>query len=592
MPQIPPVFRAGIALLPLIGLLSSGTAEAQTKPAATESSPWGVSASSSSFKDRAHWFPKMAEAGVTTVRLFPEWRSFEPTAGTWTWNDGDVLLKSANENSLAINAILMGSPPGSKSVHAFPMENLDDWSRYVTAVVGRYWKQVRHWEVWNEGNGGFNDGHHTTADYAKLAVVTYAAAKKADPQAKIGLTVASFDAPYLHQTLLAMAKAGQPNSFDYLCIHPYEIADGLVDPDGEVPFLWMSHTLRGMLKATVPEKVDAEIWITEVGRRMTQGDHPVTEQNAATGLLKIYTMALAQKIAQIQWFEGQDPAGEDQGFGLLNREGGERASYKSLKKLRALLGPAPKYLGWVTFGRDSRGYGFVFEGANGPALIAWMPAGQTGSISFAEDVHVSTSPRLHVQVKAGASLEVTDIPLFVGGLPPEFVERAKENATKNFPWGGDYSNTTLVSCEPGKVDGNRGIAQVGRADCPTISFPDGSSGILVQGDIGHPVRFYVHPSFASFQTRTYYIRATVRRVASGNVGMNLLYEVADSQGRSPYPNTGKWGGFTDASGWQTYTWQVNDACFSKMWGYDLVLRPEQSVPFAIGRLEVSTEPLK
>ena len=26
-----------------------------------------------------------------------------------------------------------------------------------------------------------------------------------------------------------MAKAGKPNSFDYLCIHPYEIADGLAE---------------------------------------------------------------------------------------------------------------------------------------------------------------------------------------------------------------------------------------------------------------------------------------------------------------------------------------------------------------------------
>jgi len=592
MLQTPWLFRIGLVMLAVLRPLSSDTVQGQTKPAGDSASPWGVSASSSSYRDRDHWFPKMKDAGVTTVRLFPEWRSFEPTAGTWNWTDGDALLKSATENSLTINAILMGSPPGSKSVHAFPMENLEDWSRYVTAVVGRYGQQVHHWEVWNEGNGGFNDGRHTTADYAKLATATYLAAKKANPQVQVGLTVASFDAPYLHQTLLAMTKAGQQNSFDYLCIHPYEIADGLADPDGEVPFLWMNRTLREMLKSAAPEKANAEIWITEVGRRMVQGERPVTEQDAAQGLIKIYTMALAQGTAQIQWFEAQDPHGEDQGFGLLNREGVGRASYKSLKKLRSLLGAAPKFLGWVALGRDARGYGFVFEGANGPVLIAWMPAGQTGEISFTGDVQAGTSQRLQVKVSAGTRLEVTEMPIVVGGLPQEFVARAQENASKNFPWGGDFSKATVVSCEPGNVDGNRGVAQVGRADYPTVKFPDGSSGILVPGDIGHAVRFYVHPSFASFQTKSYYIRATARRVAPGNVGMNLLYEVADSQGRTPYANTGKWGGFTDATGWQTYTWQVNDACFSKMWGYDLVLRPEQSVPFAIGRIEVSTEPFK
>ena len=37
---------------------------------------------------------------------------------------------------------------------------------------------------------------------------------------------------------------------------------------------------------------------------------------------------------------------------------------------------------------------------------------------------------------------------------------------------------------------------------------------------------------------------------------------------------------------------VTDACFSKMWGYDFVIRPEQSIPFVLGKVEVSTEPFK
>jgi hypothetical protein len=44
--------------------------------------------------------------------------------------------------------------------------------------------------------------------------------------------------------------------------------------------------------------------------------------------------------------------------------------------------------------------------------------------------------------------------------------------------------------------------------------------------------------------------------------------------------------------WQTYTWHVTEACFAKMWGYDFSIRPEQSVPFVIGKVEVSTIPFK
>jgi hypothetical protein len=57
-------------------------AEPARQPAVT---PWGISSSASSFRNHEEWFPKMKAAGVSTVRLFPEWRGFEPQSGTWQW---------------------------------------------------------------------------------------------------------------------------------------------------------------------------------------------------------------------------------------------------------------------------------------------------------------------------------------------------------------------------------------------------------------------------------------------------------------------------------------------------------------------------
>jgi hypothetical protein len=582
--------------LALIGAASevrftSAFPDAPEKPAA----PWGVSSSASAFRNHTEWFPKMAQVGITSVRLFPEWRTLEPRKGTWKWDDADALVKSAGENQLEITGILMGSPPGTKAVHAFPMDDLDGWASYVAAVAGRYQKQIRFWEVWNEGNGGFNDGHHTTADYAKLALTTYAAAKKANPQARIGLTVASFDAPYLNQAILAMVKAGKPNAFDYLCIHPYEIADGLADVDGEIPFLWMNRLTRDMLKESAPEKADVELWISEVGRRIEKRKgRTVSEEDAARGLVKIYTMALAQGIARVQWFEAQDPIGEDQGFGLLARNGSARDSYRSLKALTTLLGAKPSYQGWLALGREGRGYGFVFQGKTGPVLIAWMPKGLTDKmLSFPGDVEVTDAQGGTARtLRANQQLELTDAPVFVASLPADLVNQARANAGKHFPWGGDYTSARTVSFQPGSPGGYNGIFPVGGADRPQVKFADGSTGIVLEGDIGHPISFHVHPSFAKFQTREYHVRVTVRRLAGGNVGMNLLYETADSQGRNPYANTGKWFGTSPDAGWQPYTWHVTDACFSKMWGYDFAIRPEQSIPFVLGKVEVSTEPFK
>src|SRR5262245_17558946 len=144
------LFRTVVVLMVVVGLRP---ALAQPDPPRKQPpvTPWGVSSSASAFRNHAEWLPKMAAAGVTTVRLFPEWPGIEPKKGTWTWDQADALVRHADENQIEISGILMGSPPGSKASHRFPMEDLERWSNFVTAVVGRYHKHIRYWEVWNEG---------------------------------------------------------------------------------------------------------------------------------------------------------------------------------------------------------------------------------------------------------------------------------------------------------------------------------------------------------------------------------------------------------------------------------------------------------
>lgn len=564
----------------------------RAEDASPTANPWGISTSSGSLRNADQWLPKMAAVGVTSVRLFPEWREVEPTKGAWKFERMDALLKAATASKIEINALLMGSVPTNKRVHEFPMEDLAGWAGFVEQSVGRYKHDIHAWEVWNEGNGGFNDGKHTTTDYAKLALTTYAAAKKADPNAQVGLSVASFDAPYLHQVMLAMAKEGKPSSFDFLAIHPYEIADGIADPDGEIPFLWMTRRLRDTLHAAAPQRENCPIWITEIGRRIdNRRERLVTDEDAASALVKFYTMAIAQGIERTQWFEAQDAPNEDQGFGLLTRDGKERPSYKAFATLAAHLGPNPKLAGWLALGRAGRGYGFVFRGKTKPVLVAWMPKGKTSTAEFAEPVEVIDALDGTVtKLPADEFVSLSDRPVLVCGLPEQVLEIAKKNGETGFPWGGDFSHTTTVTGMPGSPDESRGIFQLSRDSTPVVKFADGTTGILCRGD--QATTYFVHPTFAKFDTQEYYVRVTIRRVAPGNVGFNLNYEAADSRGQTPYKNREIWFGATPANEWQTFTWHVTDACFSKMWGYDIAFRPEQSVPFVIGKIEISTEPLK
>lgn len=567
--------------------------------AAGPASPWGIASSASGAKNLGEWLPRVHDVGVGTVRLFPEWRTVEPRKGQWNWDKADALVRAASDNRVELTAPLMGSVPWSnEKMHAFPMSNLAAWSEFVAQSVTRYKGRIHRWEVWNEGNGGFNDGRHTTTDYARLAAATYSAAKRADPNAQFALSVASFDPAYLHQALLAQQAAGTPAQFDFLCIHPYELADGLSSPNGEIPYLWMTRLLRELLKKSAPTKAGADIWISEIGRNIAQRkDQPVAEREAAAALVKLYVMALAQGIRGVQWFEGQDPAGEEPGFGLLKRDGTPRASYHAFKTMTATLGATPNYLGWVALGEGGRAFGFAFQNQSGAVLVAWKGVGDAEqSVTFAADVQIISSTDIAKRIlPVGQPLVLGNEPVFVSGLPPSLVTQAVANRERSFPWGGDFSRVKTVSTQLGVATAaaapgtpsSAGVFPAGRHSAPKVTFPDGTSGLLLSAN--QSAQFHVHPTFASVHTREYFVRITVRRVTPGNVGMNLVYEVADSQGRAPYKNVGTWFSLGKDDGWQTHTWQVKDACFAKMWGYDLNFVPEQSQPFVIGKVEVSTE---
>jgi len=578
--------------------------------------PWGITTSASSTRTCAEWLPKMATAGIRWARMFPEWSSLENPKGTFNFTSSDALVNAAEANHIEMSGLFFGAAKfADPHFHAFPMKNLDDWSDYAAKLTDRYKGRIHYWEVWNEGNAGFNDNHNVTADYANLVAYAYAGAKKSDPTALVGMSVASFDPAYIDQAILDQAAAGKAGSFDYLCIHPYETFGLIGDVDGEVPYLWMTRLLRDELKADAPpDKANVPIWITEIGRPLDRATNEVGiplgqnvhEIDAAKAVVKSYVMAAAQGIARICWFEARDPVGEPPGYGLLKGDNSPRISYLALQAMTGALGETPKYQGWLALGAGQRSYGFVFlKAATYPTsfekpplanqtssvLALWMPAGLTdNTIIFSGDVQVIDAlTNTSTPLKAGQTLALTDKPVFVTGLPVDLVAQAQANASKPFPWGGDYSKATSVSLQLGPDPVSSGVVLQGGNKAPH-TFPDGSTGLEVEGKIGTGANFYTHPSFAGIKTKEYYIRMSFRRITAGNVGMNFSYEVADSQGKGPLRHSGGWYSVGPDMGWQTQTWHVTDACFAKMWGFDFCIQPEQSVPFVVGKVEVSTQP--
>jgi hypothetical protein len=596
-------------------------------PDDTLASPWGITSSASSSRTYPDWFPKMQAAGVTWCRMFADWGSFEPKKSEWNMGAADKMLDAAAAHNIHLSGMFLYSakwayPPGAKGA-AFPMGHLDDWAEYCGKVVERYKDRVHYWEIWNEGNGGFHghypDGHwDTDMDYAKLASGAYTAIKQSDPNAQVGLSVASFDPAYIDQVLQDEAKLGKPESFDYFCIHPYETMGLINEADGEIPYLWMAKTLRDAIKVDAPDRKNPEIWITEVGRPI--GNHKeskeadnVTPELAADTLVKAYIMAIAQGINRVCWFEAQDPHGEPPGYGILDINGETRPGYLAMKAMTSSLGETPKYLGWLALGQGNKSYGFAFQGAKGPALVLWMPTGETdntitfgGNVTVVEPKTGSSSP-----LGAGQTLALGDSPVIVTDLPADLAAQAQANGAKNFPWGGDFSNTSTVSIQLGDPNANNGITQVSRDWTKPYKFDDGSTGALVSPPGHHDnqnIKFYVHPSFANLKTQEYYLRVTARRIAPYKTAkMSLVYEVANSRGGGPMRVAGRdtsVANDTDYKGgiegetfalenntkWQTHTWHLTDAAFAKMWGYDFAFLTKDSDPFVIGKVEVSTKP--
>ena len=541
--------------------------------------PWGLATSSSGMKDAASWMPKMRTTGAGWVRGFPEWNSVEPREGEWHWDKADAFIESAEHNGLRLSACLMGSVPWSgDKPHTFPVANLAAWSDFVSQSVKRYHDRIKYWEVWNEGNGGFNSGHHTAVDYAALAAAVNAAAKKIDPTAQTGLSVASFDPAYLRRTIESMPKKGGSAPFDFLCIHPYELADGV---GGDVPYLWMSQMLRDTLKDCAPEKIGANVWITEVGRNVAhKKDQPEAERDAAMSMVKLYVMALAQGIRVVDWFEAQDPAGEEPGFGLAKRDGSERQGFAAFRTMTSTLGSSPKYRGWVDKIEQAPVMGFLFQNGEAKVLVAWKIAGEAD--------RPWPAGNKAIDIRGEKATIISDSPNFILNPSESVITQAEHSKELPFPWGGDFSKATAVNGTPGAAKPMGGVVQTGERMMPKVSYPDGSSGILLGAN--ERVQFYVHPSFASVNTTEYYVRIKVRRVVPGNVGMNLVYEVADSKGATPYRNQGTWFSMPKEDGWHPFTWHVKDACFAKMWGYDISFVPEQSQPFVLGEVEVSVDP--
>jgi hypothetical protein len=538
---------------------------------------FGMATSAESRGEHATLYPELKRAGVTLMRAWPEWGRIQPGRDQWNWNECDALLQSAGSargRQIELVGGLWYLANWASTNGRFPLQDVDDWSSYVFAMVSRYRGAVKYWECWNEFNGAFGKGGKA-ADYVQLLQYAYHAAKQADPNCQVGISCASVDIAFFEEVI----AGGAGDCFDFICLHPYESFSALVEDGQVMAFLNIRKMVLEMLKAHhLP--TDREIWITECGRPAGASD-PAEEQLQAESLVKLYTLSFAQGIDKVFWFEGKGPDYPGGNFGILRRDWSKRPAYHALQTMTGLLGSHPVYGGWL--GLTGKSYGFVFEAPAQPVLVLWADSSEP--LSFPCDVILTELNGSSRSVPAGQELTLSRTPQFITGLPPALLADAAGHLAQEFPW------STYSGSGPATV--TLGTAPVERGVCQLNAF-----GRVIPGQVGRewavrtPARtgsefrsvvFDVDDAYVSYGDHELQITITARRVDPAvNTGMNLIYEST-----AGYANYGQWWTIPAEPGWHQKTYTLNDAHFVNKWGWNFACQNETSGDFWIKEVRVT-----
>lgn len=547
--------KCRIALIMLSTLILAPASWAQAKHGSSSvprnyadlanASPWGVGTSSNTARKYGTWIPKMARAGVTWVRYLPGWGPLQTAPKSpLKLQKLDALVRTAHANHVFLSGMLLYN---ARWVHPFkrlPTANLDQWSGYVRGVVGQLRGQVDYFEIWNEPLS-FHTAGQTSTDYAKTVVAAYDAAKKANPKAQVGMTVNSVAVDYLRQTI----GAGARNHFDYICVHPYEIFDGLRWGD-EPLFMHIAPTIHKMLRADDPARAKCPVWITEINGK-------ARGKERAGDLVKTYTMGIAEGIARICWFEAM---GEAYKMGLLNDAGEPTLSYKALQTLTTTLGPVPEYLGWLR--PDGRDYAFVFRTPDSrTVMVAWSQVGHNSHLKFGRPVEM-IDPLTGKKVTA-SKCELSNSPLLIEDIPTDMLAKAKANRNNPFSsWDGrDYTHAHTVSWVATKDGANPAGLDVCVVKPQTTTFA-GKRALYV-GATPHPgIAFAVDPNFLSFTSHPITITAEVAAKEDAGGGFNVWWEARGGQHKAGWFNVPHDGH------WHTITIHIPSDQFVSDWAYN------------------------
>jgi len=347
-------------------------------------------------------FDQMKQAGASSVRVFFEWSDIQPFGpDEFIWNYADTIVTAARQRGLEVDPCLSRAPRwaispaarGELSSDSYPPENLDDYARFVAAVVQRYkpggdlareegWDDgygVTHYELGQEFNVGRiykSDGRlffagwmGTLGQYVDLLKVGHDQLKANCASCTVLSSAAGDDVPTAYETQrkdpvlprqtlwqgvedlyeeINRRHPGDPDAidkyFDVLSIHTYQWF--MLTAQGQTPDIYRAYAFpdplwyRDRLTAVmdVLERYgdsERDIWLTETSYTSADTGDPyagsLTEAGQADALRIAFTEAAAfPQVKKVFWWYAYDV---NLDIGLIRKDLSTKPSYDEYARL-------------------------------------------------------------------------------------------------------------------------------------------------------------------------------------------------------------------------------------------------------------------
>jgi hypothetical protein len=233
----------------------------------------------------------------------------------------DQAAIKASQQGLYPIGMLQG-PQSQTDGRAFTAKEMTEWQNYVRDEVATNKNIIYFWEIWGEPS---LNKYGSAEEFVQLLRVTYPLVKKANPNAKVIVTLSADgrDTGFENQVL----ALGGGDYFDVLSFHPY----------GANPYLQEELVKEAIAYEQSAESKYNNRWplvITEIGQPASE----VSEQEQARLAKFLYTEAAKNKIP-VTWFYWSDEhllkdekTGDGANWGLIRFDGTERPIFTAIKK--------------------------------------------------------------------------------------------------------------------------------------------------------------------------------------------------------------------------------------------------------------------